>query len=148
MRSLAEKNGYNVAAAVDMAANNSAYTADEAASVGLITGKAETLNAFLADVGLSGVPVTPFGEPLYDRFLSFLSDPTVDGLFILVGIIAPVLDLSHRPLFLSALAVIFIALGFLGAQIIGASVVGILIPIFPAALLVLAIKTGHAVLAI
>src|SRR2546429_5007645 len=38
MRSLAEKNGYNVAAAVDMAANNSAYTADEAASVGLITG--------------------------------------------------------------------------------------------------------------
>ncbi|HLQ42236.1 MAG TPA: nodulation protein NfeD, partial [Thermoplasmata archaeon] len=115
MRSLAEKNGYNVAAAVDMAANNSAYTADEAASVGLITGRAETLNAFLADVGLGGVPVTTFGEPLYDRFLSFLSDPTVDGLFILVGIIALVLDLFHRTLFLSVIAVIFIALGFLGA---------------------------------
>src|SRR5207245_656348 len=39
MRSLAEKNGYNVAAAAEMAANNSAYTADEAASGGLVTGK-------------------------------------------------------------------------------------------------------------
>ena len=148
MRSLAEKNGYNVAAAVDMAANNSAYTADEAASVGLITGKAETLNAFLADVGLSGVPVTPFGEPLYDRFLSFLSDPTVDGLFILVGIIALVLDLFHRTLFLSVVAVIFIALGFLGAQIIGASVVGILILIIAAALVILELKAGHGFFAI
>src|SRR2546428_11318937 len=74
MRSLAEKNGYNVAAAVDMAANKSAYTSDEAASVGLITGKAETLNAFLADVGFSGVPVTPFGVPLYEPFLRFLRD--------------------------------------------------------------------------
>ncbi len=148
MRSLAEKNGYNVAAAVDMAENNSVYTADEAASVGLITGRAETLGTFLADVGLSGVPLTTFGEPLYDRFLSFLSDPTVDGLFILIGIIALVLDLFHRTLFLSVFAVIFIALGFLGAQIIGASVVGILILIIAAALVILEVKAGHGFFAI
>src|SRR3989442_3708811 len=148
MRSLAEKNGYNVAAAVDMAASSSEYTAYEAASGGLIIGKAETLNAFLADVGLSGVPVTPFGEPLYDRFLSFLSDPTVDGLFILVGIIALVLDLFHRTLFLSVVAVIFIALRFLGAQIIGASVVGILILIIAAALVIFEGKAGHGFFAI
>src|SRR5207245_9238746 len=148
MRTLAQKNGYNVAAAVDMAANNSAYTADEAATVGLITGKAETLSAFLADVGLNGVTVTPFDEPLYDRLLSFLSAPTVDGLFILVGIIALVLDLFHRTLFLSVVAVIFIALGFLGAQIIGASVVGILLLIIAAALVILEVKAGHGFFAI
>src|SRR5437899_6386493 len=131
-----------------MAANNSAYTAAEAASVGLITGKAETLNAFLADVGLSGVPVTPFEQPLYDRFLSFLSDPTVDGLFILIGIIALVLDLFHRTLFLSVVAVIFIALGFLGAQITGASVVGLLILMIAAALVIPEVKAGHGFFAI
>src|SRR5438552_4200957 len=148
IRSLAQKNGYNVRAAVDMVANNTAYTAVEAASVGLITGLVDTYAGFLSKVGLSGLPVTDFSEPLYDRFLSFLSDPTVDGLFILVGIIALVLDLFHRTLFLSVVAVIFIALGFLGAQIIGASVVGILILIIAAALVILEVKAGHGFFAI
>jgi len=120
----------------------------EAASVGLITGLVDTYAGFLSKVGLSGLPVTDFSEPLYDRFLSFLSDPTVDGLFILVGIIALVLDLFHRTLFLSVVAVIFIALGFLGAQIIGASVVGILILIIAAALVILEVKAGHGFFAI
>src|SRR5436309_2183275 len=80
IRSLAQKNGYNVSAAVDMAENNTAYTAVEAASVGLITGLVDTYAGFLSKVGLAGLPVTDFSEPLYDRFLSFLSDPTVDGL--------------------------------------------------------------------
>src|SRR3989442_13281690 len=77
MRSLAEKNGYNVAAAVDMAANKSAYNSDEAASVGVITGKGETLNAFLADGGLSGGPVTALRWAPYSRFLGFLAQPDV-----------------------------------------------------------------------
>jgi membrane-bound serine protease (ClpP class) len=109
---------------------------------------ADTLNLFLTKVGLGGVSVTPYGEPLYDRFLSFLSDPTVDGLFILVGVIALVLDLFHRTLFLSVAAVIFIALGFLGAQIIGASIVGLLILIIAAALVILEVKAGHGLFAV
>src|SRR5207253_794106 len=84
-----------------------------AASVGLVNGTQESLGAFLTAVGLGTATITTFDEPLYDRFLSFISDPTVDGLFILVGIIALVLDLFHRTLFLSVAAVIFIALGFL-----------------------------------
>jgi membrane-bound serine protease (ClpP class) len=148
IRSLAERNGYNVAAAVSMADNNTAYTATQAASLGLVTGMRETLDAFLAAVGLGGSPVTPYDEPVYDRFLSFLSDPTVDGLFILVGVIALVLDLFHRTLFLSVVAVIFIALGFLGAQIIGASTVGLLILIIAAALVILEVKAGHGLFAV
>jgi membrane-bound serine protease (ClpP class) len=148
IRSLAEKNGYNVAAAVSMAQNNTAYSATQAASLGLVTGMRETLDAFLVAVGLGGSPVTRFDEPIYDRFLSFLSDPTVDGLFILIGVIALVLDLFHRTLFLTVAAVIFIALGFLGAQIIGASIVGFLILIVAAALVILEVKAGHGLFAV
>jgi membrane-bound serine protease (ClpP class) len=148
IRSLAEKNGYNVAAAVSMAQNNTAYSATQAASLGLVTGMRETLDAFLAAVGLGSSPVTRFDQPIYDRLLSFLSDPTVDGLFILVGVIALVLDLFHRTLFLSIAAVIFIALGFLGAQIIGASIVGLLILIIAAALVILEVKAGDGLFAV
>jgi membrane-bound serine protease (ClpP class) len=148
IRSLAQAHGYNVTAAVSMAENNTAYSGQDAASIGLVTGMADTFDLFLTKVGLSGSAVVPFGEPLYDRFLSFMSDPTVDGLFILVGIIALVLDLFHRTLFLSVVAVIFIALGFLGAQIIGASVVGILILIIAAALVILEVKAGHGFFAV
>jgi len=125
--SLAQAHGYNVTAAIDMAQNNTAFSGSEAAAIGLVTGMAQSLNDFLMKVGLNGAPVTPFEEPLYDRFLSFLSDPTVDGLFILIGIIA---------------------LGFLGAQVIGASVVGILILIIAAALVILEVKAGHGLFAI
>src|SRR5947209_10010674 len=148
MVSLAQAHGYNVAAAVNMAQNNTAFSRARAAAIGLVTGMAQSLSDFLTKVGLNGVPVTPFEQPLYDRFLSLLSDPTVDALFILIGIIALVLDLFHRTLFLSVVAVIFIALGFLGAQIIGASVVGILILIIAAALVILEVKAGHGFFAI
>ncbi|HEX9341175.1 MAG TPA: NfeD family protein [Thermoplasmata archaeon] len=145
---LAGKNGYNVTAAANMAANNTAYTSVEANRIRLITGLADSLPSFLSAVGLSGLPLTAYDEPLYDRILSFLSDPTVDGLFILVGVIALVLDLFHRTLFLSILAVVFIALGLLGAQVIGASIVGILILIIAAALVILEVKAGHGLFAI
>ena len=146
--SLAEKNGYNTTAAVDMAENNTAYTVVEAASVGLITGRAETLDGMLAALGLSSLPRASYDEPIYDQFLSFLSDPTVDGLFILVGIIAIVLDLFHRTLFLTIVAVIMIALGLLGAQLIGAAPVGLLVLLIAAGLVFLEIKAGHGFFAL
>ena len=145
---LAQKNGYNVTAAANMAANNTAYSAADAVSARLVTGFAETLPAFLAAVGLSGVPTANFAEPLTDQFLSFLSDPTVDGLFITVGMLALVLDLFHRTMFLTVVAVIMIALGFLGAQIIGASLVGILVLIIAAVLILIEVKAGHGFFAI
>ena len=40
--SLAQKNGYNVTAAANMAQNNAAYPASEAAAIGLVSGMAET----------------------------------------------------------------------------------------------------------
>jgi len=148
MRSLAQAHGYNVAAAVDMAANNTPYSGSDAARVGLVTGMADTLDVFLTKVGLSGVPLTTYDEPFYDQFLSFLSDPSVDGIFILVGMIALVLDLFHRTLFVTVVAVIMIALGFLGAGIIGAQPVAILVLIIAAALIFIEVKAGHGFFAL
>jgi membrane-bound serine protease (ClpP class) len=148
MRSLAQAHGYNVAAAVDMAANNTPYSGSDAARIGLVTGMADTLDVFLTKVGLSGVPLTTYDEPFYDQFLSFLSDPSVDGIFILVGMIALVLDLFHRTLFVTVVAVIMIALGFLGAGIIGAQPVAILVLIIAAALIFIEVKAGHGFFAL
>ena len=148
MENLAAANHYNVAAAADMVENNTAYTASRAASVGLVTGLADTYPEFLTDVGVASASLTNYGEPLFDQFLSFLSNPTVDGLFILVGVVALVLDLFHRTLFLTVAGVILLALGFLGAEIIGASIVGILILIIAAALIFLELKAGHGLFAL
>jgi len=49
--------------------------------------------------------------------LSFLSDPRVDGLFILVGAVALVLDVFRRTLLLTIVAIAMFALGLLGALI-------------------------------
>jgi len=72
----------------------------KAASVGLITGLVDTYAGSSRRSGCPTRQLRTFRSLCTDRFLSFLSDPTVDGLFILVGIIALVLDLFHRTLFL------------------------------------------------
>ncbi len=143
MRSLAATNGYNVTAAVSMAENNTAYTATQAASIGLITGMAQTFQQFLSEAGLSSLPLHTFSEPLYDQFLSFLSNSLVDGLFIVVGFVALAIDLLHRTLFLTVIAAAMILLGFLGAEVIGAPAVAIALLIMSAVLILLEIKAGH-----
>ncbi len=148
METLAAANHYNTTAAVDMVENNTAFTGPQAASIGLVTGLADTEPAFLAAVGLSSASLNSYGEPIYDQFLSFLSNPTVDGLFILVGVVALVIDLLHRTLFMTVVGVILLALGFLGAEIIGASLVGLLLLIIAAALIILEIKAGHGLFAL
>ena len=147
-RSLAQAHGYNPAAAVNMVENNSAYSAADANATGLITGLVDTFPGFLSKVGLSAVLLTDFPEPVFSKFLSFVSDPTVDGLFILIGVIALVLDLFHRTLFVTVVAVILIALGFLGAGLIHASLFGILALIVAAALVFIEVKAGHGYFAL
>lgn len=148
MKTLAVANHYNVTAAVDMVENNTAFTGPEAASMGLVTGLVDTYPAFLGAVGVSSASLNNYGEPVYDQFLSFVSNPTVDGLFILVGVVALVIDILHRTLFMTVVGVVLLALGFLGAEIIGASVVGILLLIVAAALIFLEIKAGHGLFAL
>ncbi|MEM3851528.1 MAG: NfeD family protein [Methanomassiliicoccales archaeon] len=143
MRSLAQENHYNVTAAVNMAENNTAYAAITASTIGLVTGMAQNLSVFLSDVGLQPTELHNYSEPVYDSFLSFLSNSTVDGLFILIGFIAAAIDLLHRTVILTAVAAVLIALGFLGAEAVGAPVVAILLLVVAAVLIFIEIKVGH-----
>ena len=147
IQALAQDHGFNATAAGNMVLYNQAYTTSDAADIGLITGREDTQDGVLSAEGLSGLPVVRYDEPVYDQFLTFLSNPLVDGLFILVGAVALVLDIFHRTLFLSVVAVVLIALGFLGAQLIGAPLVAILVLIVAAALIFIEVKAGHGLFA-
>ena len=145
MRALAVKNSYNVTAAVNMAQNNSAYDAQTAAAIGLVSGMAYTFQDFLSLVGISTGQLHYFNEPVYDQFLSFISNSTVDGLFIVIGFVALAIDMLHRTVFLTAVAVVLIALGFIGAGAIGAPAVAIALLILAAILIFVEIKAGHGI---
>lgn len=145
IQSLAATNHYNVTAALNMARNNTAYDAAQAASIGLVTGLAQTFQDFLSRVGFTGNQLHYFDEPLYDQFLSIISNSLVDGLLIVIGFIALAIDFLHQTVLLSVVAVVMIALGFLGAEAIGAPVVAILLLITAAILIFLEIKAGHGI---
>lgn len=147
IQALAGDHGFNETAAGNMVLYNQAYTTSDAVAVGLVTGRQDTLDGVLSAEGLSSLPVYGYDEPVYDQFLTFLSNPLIDGLFILVGAVALVLDIFHRTLFLSVVAVVMIALGFLGAQLIGAPLVAILVLIVAAALIFIEVKAGHGLFA-
>ncbi len=145
MRSMAMAHGRNGTAAQNMVFNNTAYTETEAVSINLVTGYSPNLTALLASLHLSSYPVVTENPNFYDNFLSFLSNSTVDGLFILIGAIAILADLFHGTAILSVVGIVLIALGLLGAEIIGASLVGIILLIVGAVLIIVEAKTGHGI---
>jgi len=143
MKSLAEAHQRNITAAALMVTNNTAYTAFEAVRYGIANGLADSLQQTLSIVGLGDAQLVDVYPSAYAQFLSFLSDPTVDGFLILLGSIAILLDLYHASLILTIAGVILLALGFFGAQLIGAPVVAFVILASSAVLIILEVKTGH-----
>ncbi|MEM0117578.1 MAG: nodulation protein NfeD [Conexivisphaerales archaeon] len=143
MKSLAQSHNRNVTAAAVMVTNNVAYTAEEAVRYGLANGFANSLQQMLAQVGLADAQLIDVYPSVYAQFLSFLSNATVDGFLILLGSIAILLDLYHASLVLTIAGVILLALGFLGAQLIGAPVVAFVVLASSAVLIILEVKTGH-----
>lgn len=145
MQSLAQAHNYNVTAAVNMAQNNVAYSATDAASIGLVTGLAQTFQDFLGLIGLSSSQLHYYNEPIYDQFLSFLSNSLVDGLLMVIGFVALAIDFLHRTIFLTVIAAVMIGLGLLGAEVIGAPVLAIMLLIMAAILIFVEVKAGHGI---
>ncbi len=145
MGALAQENHHNVTAAQIMVSQDVAYTGQQAISNGLVNGYASNLTDFLAKMNLSGYGVVTQNPNYYDNFLSFLSNTTVDGLFILIGSIAILADIYHGTAVLTIVGIAFIALGLLGAEIVSASLVGIILVIVGALFIFLEAKTGHGV---
>jgi membrane-bound serine protease (ClpP class) len=69
----------------------------------------------------------------------------VDGIFILIGILAIFLDFYHGSVILSVTGIVLIILGLLGAELINASVVGLIFLLIAAVLIFLELKTQHGI---
>lgn len=145
MAALAQENNHNVTAAQIMVSQDVAYTGQQAISIGLVNGYSSNLTSFLSKMNLSSYNVVTQNPGYYDNFLSFLSNTTVDGLFILVGSIAILADIYHGTAVLTIVGIAFIALGLLGAEIVSASLVGIILVLVGALFIFLEAKTGHGV---
>ena len=90
-----------------------------------------------------GTLKTTLGENFYEELLSALSNTLLDGILFLIGIVAIVLDFFHPTIVLTILGVIAIVAGLVGAEVVGASLLGIIILIVAAALIVVELKLGH-----
>jgi membrane-bound serine protease (ClpP class) len=143
MVSLAEKWGRNTTAAYDMVQGDQAFSAVQAVNYNVADGFADSLEQVTADVGLTGRQQVLVGESLYEQFISALSNPTLDGILILLGIVAIVLDIYHPTVVLTVGGAIAMVAGLIGAEAINASVFGFAILAIAAVLIVLELKLGH-----
>jgi len=143
MVSLANEWGRNNVTASDMVLGDQAFSANEAVADHLVDGAANSLSDVISMVGLSGAQQITLNESLYDQFISALSNPTLDGILILLGIVAIVLDIYHPTIILTIAGIIGIVTGLIGAEVIGASVLGYVILAIGAVLIALELKLGH-----
>ena len=143
MMSLAEEWGRNSTAAYNMVQQDEAFSANEAVAYHVADGFAGSLNDVINDVGLTGAPLVTRSESLYNQFISALSDPTLDGILILLGIIAIVLDFYHPTIILTIAGIVVMVTGLIGAEVIGASILGYVILAIGAVLIALELKLGH-----
>ncbi|MEM3811971.1 MAG: NfeD family protein, partial [Thermoplasmata archaeon] len=148
MQSLAEAQNRNITAVSTMVLNNTAYSSQQAYKINVITGIANSMAQVLVDINMPNASLIYQNPSLYNQFLSFISNATVDGIFILIGIVAILLDIFHASIILSVLGVIMIAIGLVGAQLIGASDLAIVLFVIAAVMMILEVKTGHGFLLI
>jgi membrane-bound serine protease (ClpP class) len=143
MTSLAENWGRNTTAVFYMVQADEAFSANEAVQIHVADGIANSLSDTLNQVGLSGNPQVTLSESIYEQLLSALSNATLDGILFLIGVIAIVIDIFHPTIVLTILGIIAIVAGLVGAEIIGASLLGIVILVVAAALIIVELKLGH-----
>ncbi len=149
MVSLAQENGRNVTAANLMVLDDVAYSYADALAYHVADNSSDSLGQTLQMLGLSGASIVTISENPTEQLLSFLSNATVDGILLLIGIIAIALDFLHPTFFLSIVGAILIALGLIGAEAIqsGGNADALAVPFVlfaaAAAMIVLEVKTGH-----
>ncbi len=143
MVTLAESHDRNATAASDMVLGDQAFSASQAISIGIATGSANSISDVLSAVGLSGATVQSTSPSLYDSFISTLSDSTLDGILLLLGVVAILIDLFHGSIILTVVGAISIALGLFGSQLIGAPLVALVVFAVAGAFIILEIKVSH-----
>jgi len=145
MESLAQKHNRNVSAVIPMVESNVAYTAQQAYKLNVINGLSDSLSNVFARFNLTNANIIYENPSFYDQFVSFISNPTVDGLLITLGILAILLDLYHATVLLTIVGVISLVLGFWGSELISGNVVAIILFIIAAGLIIAEIKVSHGI---
>jgi membrane-bound serine protease (ClpP class) len=143
MVGLAQKWNRNSTAAYYMVYGDQAFSADEAYEFHISNGFASSLSQALEELGLSNKPVVTLSESVYEQFLSALSNTEVDGILILVGELAIVIDIYHPTVVLTIAGVLAILAGLVGLEVIGASILGFFLLALAAVLVLLELKLGH-----
>jgi membrane-bound serine protease (ClpP class) len=149
MEDYAQVHGRNVTAAAAMAADNVAYYGVQAIEYHLAN-YSGSLSSTLSDLGLSGAGITTISENPSEQVLTFLSgNSTLDGILLILGIVAIAIDFFHPTIILSISGVVLIILALIGEEAIEgpSNYQGLLVPILlfivAATLIILEIKTGH-----
>jgi membrane-bound serine protease (ClpP class) len=135
--------GRNMSAVYNMVINDRAYTYSQAIKYHIAQNTASNMSQVLQELNLSGVSSITINENYYEQFISALSNVTLDGLLILLGMILIALDFLHPTFIMSAVGIFTIILGLAGAEIIGASFIGLTLLLISAVLLIIEIKSGH-----
>jgi membrane-bound serine protease (ClpP class) len=143
MTSLAEKWGRNSTAVYNMVQGDQAFSADEAFASHVADGLAGSIDAMIDQLGLSGRQRIIINESLYEQFISTLSNPVLDGILILLGVLAIVLDVFHPTIILTVVGAFAIITGLIGAEVVDASLLGFLIIAIAAVLMIFELKLGH-----
>ncbi len=143
MESLAQMHGKNVSAVIPMVENNTAYTADQALSMGIINGITDNVSSLLDKLNYQNLPKIEFYESPLEQFESFISNSTVATFFILIGAVAILLDIYHGSIVLTIAGVISLAIGFWGSGLITYQPVSYLLIIIGVAMIFVEIKLGH-----
>jgi membrane-bound serine protease (ClpP class) len=143
MVGLAQKWNRNATAAYNMVYGDQAFSADQAYEFHISNGFANSLSQALGELGLGNKPVVTLSESVYEQFLSALSNTEVDGILILVGELAIVIDIYHPTVVLTIAGVLAILAGLVGLEVIGASILGFFLLALAAVLVLLELKLGH-----
>ena len=143
MQALATEWGRNTTAVYYMVQSDEAFSATQAVQYHVADSTANSLSDAINQLGLSGNPQVTLSENLYEQLLSALSNTILDGILFLIGIIAVVIDFFHPTILLSILGIIAIVAGLVGAEVVGASLLGIIILVVAAALIIAELKLGH-----
>ncbi len=143
MQGEAREWGRNMTAVYNMVIYDKAYSYSQALEYHIADKTASTLAQALQELNLTGISSVTINENYYDQFLSALSNSTIDGLLILLGMILIALDFIHPTFIMSAVGILSLILGLVGAEIIGASFIGLTLLVISAALLIVEIKSGH-----
>jgi membrane-bound serine protease (ClpP class) len=149
MVALAQEHGRNVTAVTQMAAYNVAYDYTDALKYHVADASSYSLGQTISMLNLTGASVVTISETPTEQLVSLLSNAIVDGILLLLGIVAIVIDFLHPTIVLSIAGAVLIALGIIGTEAIengnGSSAIALPLVLFAcaAALIVLELKTGH-----